>query len=489
MQWGTCEDIRRTFRKYGAIEQLELYPEKYPIHGDGDEYYAYVTYADAVGAYRAVRDGKRIRSNLFVTLADTWKQPDMQRSPPYVARDDEISLSRLNEYCLLEIFSYLDLASLLSCCGVSEHISSLIHNRVLPLQHKFSLELKPEEVNLAWEIFGNVVPHARQMRLEMSPYEQPPNAVRLMDHFAKNLGAHLERLELVNVRITDRLFDQMKPVFMRLKVFKWDSDHYVDEGFEFDFVNCFPELRKVKLMGEMDFNINTQHWSSLESATIGLHQFHDSNFFKNNQQLKRLKIDICHMFSMVSDICFYLPDLEVLKIYCYDEGDARSFRDLVKLKQLKTLRLGSASFLGQNYQDFMNILGELDTLEKLDINVEYVDPTEYFEPAVCRLASLGRKLTKLKEFYIGRYVFTEDTLLAFLEATPQLTVFKFAVSKLQLTEELLNKIARLRRRKAKGNTPLPLKIFSDNELPSVDKVDDIVSVHEMDKDPGELEFI
>lgn len=499
LQWGTPEDVRRVFRKYGSIESLEFLAEKYPIYADNDEYYAYVTYFDSMSAFRAIRDGKNIRESLRITLADTWKQPDAMVRECYAAEDGEVSLNRLNEYCLLEIFGRLDLQTLLNVSRVCERFDGLIRRRVFPRQRRISLDLRPESnqprsLASVRDILTNVGPHATEVRLEIDMYDHPPNTVRLMDIFTRSLGESLQRLELIGAFINERLHEQLKPIFRRLKVLKWDCDHFDERGFEVDFVHWCPALEKLKLRSMMRFDINAERWPSLEAVTFNMYCFYESEsyplFFQNNGQLRRLKINVYHHFTMVNDICVRLPNLEALKIYCCEGAEARGFRQLVGLKKLKELRLSTVSFADNNPQAFMTLLGDMPTLEKLELNVEYFGSTGVYVPEHCFLAPLARKLKNLKEFYIGRYGLTEDSLLAFLRAAPQLTVLKYSECNLSLSESLMEKIVAIRKQQA-GNSPQkgrPLKIFVDEDSLLLNDENDIVTVHILDKDASDFEY-
>lgn len=492
-QWGTFADVHREFRRYGDIDKLEIFPEKYPFYADDDECYAYVTYADSMGAFAAIRDAKNAREGLRIALADTWRQPDAPIAAAYAATNDELTLNRLNEYCLLEIFAHLDVQSLLHLSRVCDRFDDLIARRVYPQHKRIQFDLtsyRNSSLSSIRDILLNVGQHVHQVKLEMDNYGNPPNAARLLDIFTLHLGENVQRLDLTGVHITDRFHKQLRPILLRLKVLKWSSEHYEEHGFEVDFVHWCPRLEKLALRSFMRFDINAEKWQSLRSATIDMHSFYDSEsypqFFRNNPQLKRLKINVFHHFSMINDICFRLQQLQVLKIHCCEGAEARNFRELTNLKQLRTLRLSMISLADNNALEFFNLLGELTTLEKLELSIDYRALDNgfrgIFEPEHCHLPAMGKRLRNLQAFHIGRYGLTGDSILAFVQVTPTLRQLKLSESNLTLDRNLLEKIADTRRQQAthtqtRTKCVSPLAIYVDEDPLLLDDIDGVITVH------------
>lgn len=132
------------------------------------------------------------------------------------------------------------------------------------------------------------------------------------------------------------------------------------------------------------------------------------------------------------------------------------------------------------YIQLMDIIGQLTTLEKLELK-DCSCPT--FRADECLLPMLSKKLTNLKEFSIDGFDLLPDALLEFLEATPQLTDFKFINCGLSFDDELLTDIVRLRRKQALqlGIDVLPLRIFEEGIQSKIRKFDDILTVHEFEE--------
>lgn len=174
------------------------------------------------------------------------------------------------------------------------------------------------------------------------------------------------------------------------------------------------------------------------------------------------------------DIYAHLPNLEILKVKVNDIV-WEYFEGLGQLKHLKTLQLISPKFTDRNaYQPFMDMLGTLTSLEKLDLDIHMGFSSarkggsrkkRNIWPDHGQLEALAAKLVHLKDFKIENYRLTEKTILKFIELAPQLTIFEFSDCGLELNPRLLQQIENIRIRQAKqrGDETLPINLFLDND--------------------------
>lgn len=421
-------------------------------------------------------------------LADTWKQPNANDESSFIANNEEISLNRLNTYCLLDVFNYLNAKSLLNLCHVCSNFNDIIQIHIFPQQRKISLDLindSGDNISYFLNSSANILPYAYEIIFTARTYVHPSNHIRLMDIFTKNLNEDLYRLDLVEVCITVRMYDQMKPVLKQLKIFKWI---YYYHKSELDLINVCTDLKKLKLIRFINFNINTDKWQSLESLTFCL-QYSDSNdgicrFIRNNLQLKRLKINIqYHIQIVINEIGLHLENLEILEIFHgrnTRDNDVIDFRCLLQLKNLKHLKL-SYVFIPNDYyyEAFFAILCRLLNLEKLEFILDYAYESEFFAPENCQLLALARNLANLREFYIGKHKITEDVFIEFIKAKPKLTVFELNRCRLKLNTNLLKSISNIRKSQSlvqKLNCQ-PLKLYVNSEAFLNENGYDNVKVH------------
>lgn len=389
----------------------------------------FIEYYDSIGAHKVIRRRSEHGAELRVVLAGAWRHLDTQNPPISIAREQEISLNRLNADCLMDIFDCLDLQSLLSLSRVCDRFHNLIHERIFSRYRKISFEYTEKRntqhaTDFLWLSLDSILPHARDVTLLMQKNNESSCKLHFEDLFARNLSESLEQLHLAYVLITERMRDLMKSALLNLKVFKWEMGFSVAEDSVLDLAHLCPSLLKLELTGKICLGINAERWQSLESVSLGINDSEASyvHFFANNNQLKELEIFVnTNMPYLIPHICSFLTNLEKLQIsesfvnYSYYSYD--SYRRLGNLKRLKYLELDYVQINDTNYAEFMDTLGELKCL----VHLQFAVISGRYFPEHCRLAALARKLTNLQKLSIGFYKLTVERLLAFISAAHRLT--------------------------------------------------------------------
>lgn len=481
-QWSSPEHIRSRFEKYGGVRKFEIHPEKYPRCIGIEEQYAYVTYFDSMSAHRAVCDDKKIRRDMRIIPADTWKQPKAKMGPLNIAQNEENSLSRLNEDCLIEIFEQLDLQSLINLSQLCDRLSDIIRRRIFPSLRKVALSYDPkrtvgDSVDTSWNIVKNILHYGTEVELETNSYIEYPNMDRFADIFTRNLNENLERLALIGVLITDRMHRQLRPVFWRLSAFEWHYHSVTSDICAVNLVQWCPALKELTLRGNIDFSYNLYPWKSLESASLLIPIDREGilKFVLNNQHLRSIEF-IMDNYMLLNDVQIHLPYLESLKI----SGRSLTVYSIFHLlanTRLKSLRLVAAEFRNSN----VDSRRPLTTLERLELIS--VHGCEFWHD-FC-LSDLTGILPNLKIFCIRRKKLPPIALLNFLVYASQLNVFQFSLCELHLDDDLLEAIANIRKiQSRKLRTAVrPLTIFVDDEddHESLSDVDRIVTVHYLPK--------
>lgn len=473
VQWGTYDEIASAFRKFGAIEKIEIFKEKYPVEVDAGECYAYITYVDSMSVYRALRSAKGLKGGPQIVPADTWKQPAWYEARPRPLANQQISLNVLNEYCLLEIFAYFDLQTLIQLCNLCDQFNAIIQQRILPTFKKMEFDFRRRaKVQLSIATFRETVLHIGRHIVDATiyfdVYEDPPNAVRIIDIFTKYVGDSIERLELNRVPIPERVYEQFKPIFGRIKELKWIFDDFMGEH-EIDFVNVCPNVQKLYFDHTMRFDANAERWPALEEAYLDIFDFVYGEsyplFFKNNAQLKRLTM-IANTYDyedLIEPICEYLLDLEQLTICYADEALARQFEPLVNLKKLKSFKLKFLALDHSNPNEFFQLFSCLPDLIHLALFFyrESNENDPAFVPQNCQLASMAESLVHLQRFELFGYTLTESTFIQFIKMAPQLIEFRITECKLKITEAILQQIVHIRKRQArrKNKDIVPLALY------------------------------
>lgn len=490
-QWGTYDEIASAFRKFGAIEKIEIFKEKYPAEDEADESYAYITYVDSMSVYHALRSAKGLKSGLQIVPADTWKQPAWNETQPQRLDDRQISLNVLNEYCLLDIFNYFDLNTLIQLCNLCDRFSTIIHQRVFPKFKKIDFDFRRRaKVQLTISSFCETLLHIGRHIVDATiyfdMYEDPPNAVRIIDVFTKYVGESIERLELNRVPITERGFQQLKPIFGRIKELKWIFDDLMGE-LEIDFVHTCPKVQKLYFDHTMRFDLNADRWPSLEEAYLDIFDFVYGEsyplFFKNNSQLKRLTM-VANTYDyedLIEPICEYLLNLEQLTICYADQGQASQFEPLVNLSQLKSLKLKFLALDDVNPNAFFRLFGSMPALNHLALYFyrDTYDDQSIYMPHNCQLAAMAENLVNLQRFELFGYTLTENTFMEFIKNARQLIEFRIIECELTITESTAQRIVDIRKRQARRNHRdiVPLALFVKDPIDVNAEIATIVTVN------------
>lgn len=460
-QWGTYDEIASAFRKFGAIEKIEIFKKKYSVEDGGDESYAYITYVDSMSVFRALRSSKGLKGGLQIVPADTWKQPAYNETRLQPLDNQQISLNILNEYCLLEIFTYFDLQTLIQLCNLCDRFSAIIHQRIFPKFKKMHFDFRrrakvQQTISSFRETLLHIGPYIVDATIYFDMYEDPPNAVRIIDIFTKYVGESMERLELNRVQITERGFHQLKPIFGRIKELKWIFDELMGE-FEIDFVHACPKVQKLYFDHTMRFDINADRWPSLQEAYLDIFDFVYGEsyplFFKNNAQLKRLTM-VANTYDyedLIEPICEYLVNLEQLTIYYADQGHAAQFAPLVSLTKLKSFKLKFLALDDVNPNAFFRLFGNMPTLNHLGLYFyrDTYDEQTIYMPQNCQLASMAENLVNLQRLELFGYTLTENSFMDFIKNARQLIEFRIIECEFTITEEIAQRIADVRSRQAR----------------------------------------
>lgn len=459
---------------YGAIESFEVLPKNNPQPKGRakEDRYMLVTYADSRSALRAI---SKKRDDYLIALAETWKQPDAPQPLSSLARNCELSLNRLNDNMLIKIFRYLDFEPLLNLSHVCDRFKDLIRRYVFPQHPKIELNFAqdcfPKE--WIWYIAVNILPHRK--RIKLLGTVRTIDDTRLLHVCIKNMRKNLVRLDMTEVFFTQNLYDHMKSVLKNLKVLFWENP----STRELDFINCCPALEKLYLIGNMSLRVNAGKWKSLKSAVLSVRPGDSfSQFCSNNAQLKRLKIGIGDQHRYIRNVCAFLTGIETLKIVCVCRyfSSAADFKQLVELERLKTLKLKIIGAGANDYENLIEIIGRMKSLEKLEINCY----------ANFNFATLGRKLGKLKYFHISASDATEERLMEFVRPAPRLTTLEIHNPNLHLSNDFLRVIAKTRESFARARQMpervTPMQILIGYNLPSLRNINGIVSVKERNND-------
>lgn len=413
-----------------------------------------------MSVFRALRSAKGMRNDIRIVPADTWKQPAAAYLRPM--DDDHISLNVLNEYCLLELFAFFDLPTLIDMCNLCERFRVIIDKRIFPKFSKIQFDFRrhtraqlPTSIAAYREMLMHVGRHIEEATIYFDMYEEPANTTRIIDLFTKYVGDKLDRLELNRVPMTARAYQQFTPIFRRIKHLKWIFDESLDE--EIDFVHICPNVRKLYFDLVMRFDINAAHWPALEEAYLNIYDFTSYEsfplFFQNNTQLKCLTMNAntYDYEELIEPICENLVNLERLTISYAVQGQAIEFESLIKLTKLKSFKVKFLALDDVNPNEFFRLFGRIKTLQQLALYFfrETHDDETPFAPRNCQFAVMADQLVDLRRIDLFGYPLSEGTLLKFIENATQLMEFSVIECGIVINEAIVQRVADIRKRQAR----------------------------------------
>lgn len=491
-QLATVEQLTRKFRQYGKIESIEVHTDQYFVEDHQSKYpnYAYVTFSESSSAHKALIAKK---TSFKKEPASTWKQP-IDSIEVEVEPTDEDYFNRLNEHCLLELFSYLSAEELIKLSQVSKRLHSLIHERVFSRMKELKLDCG------SWNKAALTLAQLRQTVLTYGRHAEKIDfflpftendekyADRMVDVFTKHVGDNLVVLKIHNLVLTSRMVLQFKRCFEKLRVLKWrgrrqyryvydmNTQTYEFQKHDTDLISACVNLEQLTITQNHEFQANSGPWQKLKMINIGFYGVSNKqllNFFMNNPQITNLKILAdTDFYVLMEDIQMYLPNLEKLIVYgIINDLDIEDIDVLLGLQKIRELKLGDIQVEMIEY--LLQIVATLPELEEFAVNVftgeRAVFPQLSFKALVVNSP-------KLKKFCIIGYKLTEPMILEFIRYNGNLEVFAFYKADISMSKELLLRMCAAHKQSLRSKSgPLEINVdtFDDKEIDNLASSDDV----------------
>ncbi|GAB0091043.1 hypothetical protein DMENIID0001_058400 [Sergentomyia squamirostris] len=293
---------------------------------------------------------------------------------------EEASILRLNDYCLLEIFSYLNIWELIQVEQVCERFQNLIQVIYARQWKKLDFYQLKKEMNISFfsteaqVIAEKVGEHVKELKIVLDNdedhlYEWMHNLIRPIRPILLNCFENLERLHIEalegfnfgeNMEILNGIYHQLES----LQLIKCNlSDNMID-GLEFA-----ANLRILNLSINLDirgsflpFLRNIEEVSLSKCFSVDPTNLAD--MFRNNPSIRSLDIAYCKQINQecINSLSRNLQNLEILGIGENKPVNLRNLADLPKLIQL-LLYCGGINDL----EAFLERLAARDQLEYLNV--------------------------------------------------------------------------------------------------------------------------
>lgn len=374
-------------------------------------------------------------------------------------------LIELNEDCLLKLFEYCGVETLLALCDVCRMFRALITTKVLPRVKEYDCCLYCDG-DRSKRIIKHIGPYLKRLDIKCYEFFRKENYLSYLEDFSFNIGENIREMTLILPDFPVQLIEVLAPSFKCLESLKICT-RYNKQKNDIDFRATCPNLLHFYMGMEIPFEANTQTWNRLESFSFG-DNCHKSiskttllEFLSNNSQLKRLKISTRDGVWKISDIIDRLKNLEQWTIM-HDGGnfktDLHLLDDFESLIDLRIMRIPTASFDA--------IVAELPKCRRLrHLKLQACNSSmAVFKPNQSHIFALAHRLKHLETFEISYCRLDEALVLEFIQVATVLKELHIHNCWLELTEEFIQDIVRVRLSLNLAKNAEPLRICDDKEL-------------------------
>lgn len=465
--------IERNLRKFGTIESVEILPNGKPE--------AYVTFDNDRSAYLALAhnelESRRSIRTLNIQPADTWEQPppkateadDGDDQMQDDANDEDIPspFFILNEDCILEIAKYLDFDSLVILSQVCKLFHRLLHQHCFPRIREYSVQNGTSDVPMPLAKMRRslmcIGPYITELKFKWHDYDHSNRLQRFLEKLGQYVGKNIRCVRFRDTLITDEHIPAIKNMLKNLETLEiivYNPDFDLD----LDYQSLCPNLRKLKLLENMQFIRCCKSWPSLEHLSIVGNEYMVLNTFRTfitqNPQLKCLKFTGYHADDRLLAVAQELPNIQKLTIL--PSFPNLSASNIVYLSGLQNLTKLNLMYLDEG--DLNGILQSLSRFVglrvlKLHLLFDGGEGDEHYEPNQQALIGLAQDLPHLERFYTRYIKWKESTVIDFVRFGSQLKAMHIHWCNLLFTNSMIWKIVKILQTNRPQPQATPLELF------------------------------
>ncbi|XP_055297566.1 uncharacterized protein LOC129566055 [Sitodiplosis mosellana] len=457
----SIESIRRHFRKFGEIESIELLPNNEPE--------AHVTFvSDRIACFVQSHfelDTKMNKMQPYeVEPAYTWEQPLENANPPPgddMEVDDEQTseIFRLDEDCLLHMFKFLDIDSLVNMAFVCKLFNQLLRLHCFPRIQKYKVYINNPTDTLAKvrRTMLCIGQHITDLSFRTDLFYGPGSQHRseVVSHTSKYLKVIAQNVSQ-NVRqaffcfgFNGNLIGTIAPILQNLRSLTIVNRSEKFEN-EIDFNALCPNLIEFNVNAQLSMDVCCKPWSSLRSISVMYNNKLEPekliSIIEQNPQLT------CLRFAWYSEnyralfpaITKHLASLEKLDIWCnpyhvpLNNNFVVHFDGLGKLPLLREISLGRLEV--GSLKGVVDNLPKFTNLRKIELTGCSGNNSEIIINYGQSMVNLARKLLLLEELTLDYIPMEEETLLDIVRFGRQLKVLYVYQCKLVFSDELIFKL-------------------------------------------------
>lgn len=428
--------------------------------------YALVTFAQERSSYKArMRKSHLIEGrNYWIRRAESCYQDRNNTAHPILVIDEEDDndddveevtepmysflpqMPRLNDDCLLKIFSFLDVHTLADAADSSDHFNYLIR---LQKRRRVTFRFPPTTQNSMERCLRTVGPNITHLSMDFCQPVTAPITRKLLSaqnrplivRIFQRIRHHIDRSKLTHLRIdsmivTPAVFTCIKPLFSSLRSLKIQSLRCAEAEEEIEFPKICPHLTQLKLTGTILLDRSAEmSWPTLTKLSIkdnyNLRAQTMTNLLAKNPQLSELRIscglyDNINFNNLIEDVLKYQVNPGLTKLTFEDKWNGRqltTYHMKEELGQMHSLRKLNLCFRF-NYitGDNIRTICQLEGLTHLTLRFNFNLNSKQVIRSIKRqhLISIARGLPNLESFRLQGFQPSEGAVIEFIRTAKNL---------------------------------------------------------------------
>ncbi|XP_055306494.1 uncharacterized protein LOC129570795 [Sitodiplosis mosellana] len=461
----TADKIRRYLRKYGGIESIELLPNK--------EFEAHVTFHSDQSAYLVQLQHEfdreaRKQQPFYIQPADTWEQPTENTNQTANSNDikQTSDIFNLNEDCLLHLFKFLDVDSMVNLSEVCKLFQKLLNQHSFPRIREFKVYNFNDTFSMPLAKMRRTLrcigPYITDLKYTCNIYNDLNRTSRFLETLAQYIGRNIRRAQFLSSLICeDNQILTIAPILRHLESLEIHDVNY-DLGNDVDFEVLCPNLIELKLKVNMRLIKCCKPWARLQHLSVLNNEYLNTmtflSFIEQNPRLTSLEFDVFDADIRLRTVADRLTMLQKLTMDSVDSSlGGWNFVHVNRLQHLSEINLLTLDY--QHLRGITDCLATFGGLRKISLHAyrpedEVEDGEMDYERS---LIDLAKRLPHLEEFALRSVAIVENTLVDFIRFASRLQVLHIHWCHVEVSDAIILKVVNiLKCNRPEQNHPLSM---------------------------------
>lgn len=354
----------------------------------------------------------------------------------------------LNEDCLLHLFKFLDVDSLVTMANICQMFNRLLHRHCFPNIRKYDVYTGYDPNFTLAQLHRKMLCIGKHIT-DLSIVDGNNDYVRTFKYFrviAQNVSQNMHHANLkinLDKDHRDHYIGALTPILGNLKSLEIWNTADIDECVDIDFPILCPKLVEFKLNMNMPMNVCCKPWPRLRRLSVQYNRALTTttliSFIKQNPQLICLEFatDKSNKTLQILAILKLLSKFEKLTITSTnDESFAKNFINLSNMPYLCEIILeylckSTLKLIINHLSTFTNLrLIKLHSNDIIEIDMDYKQS----------FVNLAKNLPHLEELDLNSISMNDDILINFIRSACQLKTLYIRHCELDFSDDLVVKL-------------------------------------------------